>query len=238
MMKDAVVEEIKSSPSPTDVALEDIQHIETLAEDDVKGRDFTVSDTELPRGYFKSFNFIGSMVGIGAAFCCGVAGFSLVAPVLGFVNADIGPDPNLNWVALSYLLTTSIGLIIVGRVTDIFGRRWWFIGGNAVATVGSIVCAVAPNIPALIAGETLIGIGASVQLSYACELFSLVHMRLQSDKIFVVVVSELVPMEWRFLAQAFVYVFLSYLSSLHLHIILHTMLISCLDSSGEFPAAD
>lgn len=145
-------------------------HHDPIKDDGVVGRDFTVSGTDLPDGYFRSFSFIGSLIAIGASFGCGVAGFSLIAPVLAFVNADIGPDPNLTWVALSYLLTTSVGLLIVGRVTDIFGRRWWFIGGNAVATVGSIVCAVAPNIPALIAGETLIGIGASVQLSYACEL--------------------------------------------------------------------
>ena len=81
----------------------------------------------------------------------------------------LSKDPNLTWVALSYLLTSSIGLIIVGRLTDIFGRRWFFIVGNAIATLGSIVCATAPSIPALIAGETLVGVGASVQLSYACE---------------------------------------------------------------------
>ncbi|KAF1989204.1 fungal trichothecene efflux pump [Aulographum hederae CBS 113979] len=127
------------------------------------------------------------MFAIGASFGCGVAGFGLVAPILSFVNADIGPDLNITWVALSYLLTSSIGLIIVGRITDIFGRRWFFIVGNAIALVGSIVCAVAPSIPALIAGETLIGIGASVQLSYAF------------------VVGEIVPTKWRFLAQGYVF---------------------------------
>ncbi|CAK7215234.1 hypothetical protein SBRCBS47491_002413 [Sporothrix bragantina] len=157
-------------------------------DDNVVGADFAVADDELPVGYFRSLNFLGSMLGIGMSFCCGVGGFSLIAPVLGIVNADIGPNANLTWVSMSYLLTSSIGLIIVGRVTDIFGRRWWFIGGNAVGTIGAIVCAVAPNIPALIAGETLIGIGASVQLSYAFA------------------VGEIVPLQWRFLAQAYVFV--------------------------------
>lgn len=138
-------------------------------EGNVVGQDFAVSNDQLPPGYFRSLNFIGSMLGIGLAFCCGVGGFSLIAPVLGIVNADIGPNKNIIWVSMSYLLTSSVGLIIVGRVTDIFGRRWWFIGGNAIGTTGAIVCAVAPNIPALIAGETLIGVGASVQLSYACK---------------------------------------------------------------------
>ncbi|KIH93737.1 hypothetical protein SPBR_04155 [Sporothrix brasiliensis 5110] len=126
-------------------------------DDNVVGADFAVADDQLPAGYFRSLNFVGSMLAIGLSFCCGVGGFSLIAPVLGIVNADIGPDPNLTWVSMSYLLTSSIGLIVVGRVTDIFGRRWWFVGGNAMGTLGAIVCAAAPTIPALIAGETLIG---------------------------------------------------------------------------------
>jgi MFS family permease len=55
------------------------------------------------------------------------------------------------------------------RDADHQGRRWFFIGGNALATIGCVVAAVAPNIPALIAGETLIGLGAASQLSYACK---------------------------------------------------------------------
>jgi MFS family permease len=48
------------------------------------------------------------------------------------------------------------------------GRRWFFIAGNMLATLGCIVAATAPNVPALIAAETLIGLGAASQLSYAC----------------------------------------------------------------------
>jgi MFS family permease len=136
--------------------------------DEVIGRDFTVSGSELPAGYFLSFRFLGSMFAIGIAFGCGVGGFTLAAPILGIINADIGPDANITWVALAYLLTTAIGLIIVGRVSDIFGRRWWFIGGCAIGTLGCIIASVAPNVSALIAAETLIGIGGSVQISYAC----------------------------------------------------------------------
>ncbi|KAF2102319.1 MFS general substrate transporter [Rhizodiscina lignyota] len=160
-----------------------------LDTEDVRGRDFTVEASNLPPGYFRSLTFLGSMFAIGASFAAGVGGFSFAAPILAQINADIGPDANLTWVALSYLLTTSIGMIFVGRVTDIFGRRWFFITGNSIGLLGSIVCATAPNIPALIAGETLIGVGASVQLSYAFA------------------VGEIVPTKWRFLAQAFVYSF-------------------------------
>jgi len=73
---------------------------------------------------------------------------------------------------------------------DIFGRRWFFIYGSALALLGSIICAVAPNIPAMIAGQTLIGLGSSAQLS------------------FVFAVGELVPMKHRILANGYCYVWL------------------------------
>ncbi|KAJ4354329.1 uncharacterized protein N0V89_006064 [Didymosphaeria variabile] len=155
---------------------------------EVLGRDFTLADSELPKGYFTSANFLGSMFAIGASFGCGVGGFGLAAPVLSFINADIGPDANLSWVSLAYLLTNSVGLMLVGRLSDLFvGRRWFFIGGNALATLGCIVAAVAPNVPTLIAAEVLIGLGAASQLSYAF------------------VVGELVPTTHRFIAQAWVF---------------------------------
>lgn len=57
------------------------------------GRDFTTDEIELPDGYFKSKYFWGSMFAVGLSLSCGVAGFSFIAPLLGFVNDDIGPSP-------------------------------------------------------------------------------------------------------------------------------------------------
>jgi hypothetical protein len=145
--------------------------IEALNAELIKGRDFTKPQEEVPPGYWHSVRFIGTVSAIVLAMSCGQGGFSLIAPVLGLINEDIGPDGNVIWVALVYLLTTSIGLVLVGRITDIFGRRWFFIGGNAIGTIGAIISATAPNVPALIAGMTFIGAGASTQLSYGCKLF-------------------------------------------------------------------
>jgi hypothetical protein len=141
-----------------------------MTEDDIRGHDFAIDESNLPKGYFRSATFIGSMLSIGLSFGCGVGGFAFVAPILGVINADLGPDPNLVWVALAYTLTSAVFLMITGRLTDLFGRRWFMIGGNVLGLIGCIVCATAKNINALIAGETLIGLGASAQLCFACEL--------------------------------------------------------------------
>ena len=60
--------------------------------EDVKGRDFTVDQNDVPQGYFRSASFLGSMFAIGSAFGCGVAGFTFAAPILSYINADIGPS--------------------------------------------------------------------------------------------------------------------------------------------------
>ena len=78
-------------------------------------------------------------------------------------------------------------LTIIGRVSDIFGRRYVFIGGAVLAVVGSIVCATAKNVNSLIGGTTIIGIGAATQLSYYY------------------VMGELVPMKHRLAGNAFCY---------------------------------
>lgn len=75
------------------------QHVENTTEnirEDVKGRDFTVVEEEIPEGYFRSARFIGSMFAIGSAFGCGVAGFTFAAPILSYINADIGPGISLS----------------------------------------------------------------------------------------------------------------------------------------------
>ena len=63
---------------------------------------------------------------------------------------------------------------ILGRLSDLFGRRWFFIGGNAIALVGIIVCAVAHNVNTLIVGSAIYGLGETVQLSFNVALGELV----------------------------------------------------------------
>ena len=75
-------------------------------------------------GYWKSWRFIGSMLAIGLAFAGGTGGFALIAPVLDDINDELGPSPNVLWCLLVYLLLESVFFLLVGRLSDIFGRRW------------------------------------------------------------------------------------------------------------------
>jgi hypothetical protein len=122
-MSDAKSEKIQTEAVATvdGSSAEHIDHVNH--EDDLTGKIFAVEEQELPKGYYRSIYFWGSMVAIGLSLMCGVAGFSLVAPILAFVNADIGPSPYINWVALTYLLTGAVGCMIVGRLSGLFALQ-------------------------------------------------------------------------------------------------------------------
>ncbi|TDZ33060.1 Trichothecene efflux pump TRI12 [Colletotrichum spinosum] len=148
---------------------------------------FEADLSTLPPGYFTSSFFLGSMMAIGLGLMAGTAGFAYAAPILNLINADIGPDPNIVWTALTYTLTSAVTVTIIGRVTDIFGRRHVFIGGAALGVIGSVIGATATSVNMLIGGTTIIGIAAATQLSHYY------------------VMGELLPMKYRLAGNAFCY---------------------------------
>jgi hypothetical protein len=75
----------------------------------------------LPAGYYRSPFFLGTMLAVGTGLTAAVGGFGLAAPALALINSEIGPDPNINWVSFVYTLTLSISLLLVGRMSDLFG---------------------------------------------------------------------------------------------------------------------
>jgi EmrB/QacA subfamily drug resistance transporter len=68
----------------------------------------------------------------------------------------------LSWVVNGYLLPLSALLLIGGAAGDVFGRRRLLILGVGMFVLASAMCAAAPNLPMLIAGRVLQGIGAAL----------------------------------------------------------------------------
>ncbi|RFU33262.1 hypothetical protein B7463_g3049, partial [Scytalidium lignicola] len=167
-----------------------VEHVESTSKIQTSDKSLTGFESEesiLPKGYFRSSFFLGSMLAIGLNLMGGVGGFALAAPLLTVINADIGPNLNITWVPLVFPLCLSVGLALVGRLTDLFGRRWFLIGGQVLGLVGAAVCATAKNVPTLIGGTTIVGVAASTSLSFSF------------------LASELVPMKYRFIAVAYLY---------------------------------
>lgn len=72
-----------------------------------------------------------------------------------------------------------MAVLLVGRFGDIFGRRYFLIGGQFLGLIGAIVCATAKNVPTVIGGSALCGLAAAVQLTFTFVIAELVPNRLR-----------------------------------------------------------
>jgi EmrB/QacA subfamily drug resistance transporter len=78
----------------------------------------------------------------------------------------------LQWVLDIYNLVYA-GFILTGGVLgDLFGRRRVFSIGIALFTLGSLICALAPNATVLICGRGVAGLGAALQLPGALSILT------------------------------------------------------------------
>jgi len=68
----------------------------------------------------------------------------------------------LGWVASSYLLAAAIFLLPFGRLADICGRKRVFVAGLVVHSAASLLAALAPSGPLLLAGRAVQGLGGGM----------------------------------------------------------------------------
>ena len=64
----------------------------------------------------------------------------------------------LSWVATAYLLTTVTVILIVGKLSDQFGRKWFLVGGIVLFLLGSALSGKSQTITQLILFRGLQGI--------------------------------------------------------------------------------
>src|SRR5262245_53467688 len=84
---------------------------------------------------------------------------TIVAPALPTIGRRLGDVENLSWVVSAYLLANTAAVPLFGKLSDIHGRRRMMFVATVIFLAGSAACALAPNMPSLIAARALQGIG-------------------------------------------------------------------------------
>ena len=88
-----------------------------------------------------------------------VADQTIVATALPAIASSLGEIERASWVVVSYLIANTIAAPVYGRLGDSFGRRLMMFMALAIFVVGSVLCALSPNIEFLTAARVIQGFG-------------------------------------------------------------------------------
>ncbi len=89
------------------------------------------------------------------------------------IARDLGADAvAVGWVSTAYLLASAVFLLPFGKFADRYGRKRVFFAGLSINALSSLVCALAPNFAALVAGRLVQGLGAGMIYATAMVLLS------------------------------------------------------------------
>ena len=92
---------------------------------------------------------------------------TIVATALGSIVSDLGGLDQFVWVTSAYMVTVLAGMPIFGKLSDMYGRKRFFIIGLIIFLAGSALCGIAQNITQLSIFRAIQGVGGGALLPIA-----------------------------------------------------------------------
>src|SRR5436190_1062569 len=68
---------------------------------------------------------------------------TVVGPAMFRIIRDLKGLEHYAWVTTAYLLTSTLTVPIAGKLGDLFGRKWFFVGGMVIFVLASMLCGLA-----------------------------------------------------------------------------------------------
>jgi MFS family permease len=99
------------------------------------------------------------VVGVLVAMLLAALDQVVVATALPTIAASLGDVENMSWVVTANLLCATAATPLYGKLSDIHGRRAMMLLAIGIYAVGSVACALAPSMLALILARALQGLG-------------------------------------------------------------------------------
>jgi EmrB/QacA subfamily drug resistance transporter len=92
---------------------------------------------------------------------------TIVATAMGTIVGDLGGLDKFVWVTSAYMVAEMAGMPIFGKLSDMFGRKRFFVFGILMFLVGSMLCGTADNIVELSIYRAIQGIGGGALVPIA-----------------------------------------------------------------------
>src|SRR5215204_2123030 len=103
----------------------------------------------------KNVIFVGLMLGMLVA----AVSQTIVAPAMPVIVSELGGIEHYSWIATAALLVSAVTVPIIGKLSDIYGRRSFYITGIVVFMLGSVLAGAAQGFWWLVAARAVQGFG-------------------------------------------------------------------------------
>ena len=110
------------------------------------------------------------MVGVFFGMLLGALDQTIVGTAMPRIVSELGGLNMLSWVFTAYMLGSTASIPIYGKLSDIYGRKWFFIGGIVIFVTASALSGASQSMVQLIIFRGLQGIGAGAMMANALAI--------------------------------------------------------------------
>jgi MFS family permease len=89
---------------------------------------------------------VGTMTGLVLAMFLAALDQTIVGTAEPRIIASLSGFNRYPWVATAYLLTSTLVVPIIAKLSDLWGRKWFFLWGSAVFVATSALCGASGNL--------------------------------------------------------------------------------------------
>lgn len=105
---------------------------------------------------------VTALVGTMLSMFLGSLYMTITATAMPRIITDLGGFSQYTWVFTSYIITESISVPLTGKLSDMYGRKWFFVIGMAIFVLGSFLSGISQTMSQLIIFRALQGVGFGI----------------------------------------------------------------------------
>ncbi len=92
---------------------------------------------------------------------------TIVGTAMPRIVSELGGLDMLSWVFTAYMLGSTVAIPVYGKLSDIYGRKWFYISGISIFVLSSALAGLSQNMTQLIIFRGLQGVGAGAMMANA-----------------------------------------------------------------------
>ncbi|MFH1651837.1 MAG: MDR family MFS transporter [Chloroflexota bacterium] len=90
---------------------------------------------------------------------------TIVGTAMPRIIADLGGFSHYTWVTTAYIIASAVTVPVVGRLTDMYGRKPFFIAGLVIFLTASVGCGLSGTLMQIIVFRGVQGVGAGIMMA-------------------------------------------------------------------------